>query len=205
MEQSRDLRRVTIEFGVVRSRNARRPSACVSTRGPGSPRIAPGRDRSLPARGTQFQPQKASTLTLNAVATRGTAAAAPLRREEKWHGPYRGGALHIQPKLPNRQASSQPSPRDVGTNFKQGREESSRAAPEHAAARLRHQADRPERLGEVLRQARALALRDLAARHVLLGVPARSIAVARLGPNGLEIEKETTHVIVRWTRVASMA
>ena len=27
----------------------------------------------------------------------------------------------------------------------------------------------------------------------------------QIGPNGLEIEKETTHVIVRWTRVASMA
>jgi hypothetical protein len=27
----------------------------------------------------------------------------------------------------------------------------------------------------------------------------------RLGPNGLKIEKETTHFIVRWTRVASMA
>ena len=97
------------------------------------------------------------------------------------------------------------SPRDVGTNFKQGREESSRAAPEHAAARLGHQSNGPERLGQVLRQARALALRDLAARHVLLGVPARSIAVARLGPNGLKIEKETTHFIVRWTRVASIA
>ena len=36
-------------------------------------------------------------------------------------------------------------------------------------------------------------------------LPARSIAVARRGPNGLKIEKETTHVIVRWTRVASMA
>ena len=35
--------------------------------------------------------------------------------------------------------------------------------------------------------------------------PARSIAVARLGPNGLKIENETTHFIVRWTRVASMA
>ena len=88
------------------------------TRGPGSPRIAPGRNRaSLQAE--QCQPQKASTLTLNAAATRGTAAATPLRREEKWHGPYRGGtgmwitggdgyrALHIQPKLPNHQASSQ--------------------------------------------------------------------------------------------------
>ena len=31
--------------------------------------------------------------------------------------------------------------------------------------------------------------------------PARSIAVARLGPNGLKINKETTHVIVRWTQV----
>ena len=28
---------------------------------------------------------------------------------------------------------------------------------------------------------------------------------SRFGPNGLKIEKETTHVIVRWTRVASMA
>ena len=27
----------------------------------------------------------------------------------------------------------------------------------------------------------------------------------RFGPNGLKIDKETTHVIVRWTRVASMA
>ena len=35
--------------------------------------------------------------------------------------------------------------------------------------------------------------------------PARSIAVARLGPNSLKIQKETTHFIVRWTRVASMA
>ena len=51
----------------------------------------------------------------------------------------------------------------------------------------------------MLGQARALALRDLAARDVLLGVPARSIAVARLGPNGLEIETETTRFIVRWT------
>ena len=29
----------------------------------------------------------------------------------------------------------------------------------------------------------------------------RGASVARLGPNGLDIEKETTHVIVRWTRV----
>ena len=28
---------------------------------------------------------------------------------------------------------------------------------------------------------------------------------SRFGPNGLKIDKETTHVIVRWTRVASMA
>ena len=35
--------------------------------------------------------------------------------------------------------------------------------------------------------------------------PARSVAVSRLGPNGLKIDKEATHVIVRWTRVASMA
>ena len=27
----------------------------------------------------------------------------------------------------------------------------------------------------------------------------------RLGPNGLKIEKETTHVIVRWSRVAPIA
>ena len=31
--------------------------------------------------------------------------------------------------------------------------------------------------------------------------PARSIAVARRGPNGLKIQKETTHFMVRWTRV----
>ena len=28
---------------------------------------------------------------------------------------------------------------------------------------------------------------------------------SRFGPNGLKLEKETTHFIVRWTRVASMA
>ena len=35
--------------------------------------------------------------------------------------------------------------------------------------------------------------------------PARSITVARLGPNGLKIETETTLMEVRWPRVASMA
>ena len=34
---------------------------------------------------------------------------------------------------------------------------------------------------------------------------ARGIAVSRRGPNGLKLEIETTHGIVRWTRVASMA
>ena len=33
--------------------------------------------------------------------------------------------------------------------------------------------------------------------------PARSIVFTGNGPNGLKIGKETTHVIVRWTRVAS--
>ena len=66
-------------------------------------------------------------------------------------------------------------------------------AAQDAAARLGHEPDRPERLGQVLGQPGALALRDLAARDVLLRVPARSIAVARCGPNGLEIKKETTH------------
>ena len=33
--------------------------------------------------------------------------------------------------------------------------------------------------------------------------PARSIS--RLRPNGLKLEKETTHFMVRWTRVASTA
>ena len=86
-------------------------------------------------------------------------------------------------------------PRDVGTNLsKEGKPpKNSGPAAQDAAARLRHEADRPERLGQVLRQARALALRDVAARDVLLRVPARSIAVARCGPNGLEIKKETTH------------
>ena len=32
----------------------------------------------------------------------------------------------------------------------------------------------------------------------------RSVAVARLGPNGLKLEKETIHGIVRWTRVVSV-
>ena len=68
LEQSRGVRRLGVGFGDVGARNARRPSACVSTRGPGSPRIAPGRKRGLPARGT-VSAQKASTLTLNAAAT----------------------------------------------------------------------------------------------------------------------------------------
>ena len=85
--QSRELSWMGRRFGELRLGNVRRPSARGSTRGPGSPRIAPGRKRGLPARGT-VSAQKASTLTLNAVATRGTDAAAPLRREEKWHGPY---------------------------------------------------------------------------------------------------------------------
>ena len=85
--QLRELSWMGRRFGELRLGNVRRPSALGGTRGPGSPRIAPGRNWGLPARGTQ----KASTLTLNAVATRGTDAAAPLRREEKWHGPYRGG------------------------------------------------------------------------------------------------------------------
>ena len=37
-----------------------------------------------------------------------------------------------------------------------------------------------------------------------VAVPARSIAVARLGPNGLKFEKETTLMEVRWTRVVSV-
>ena len=69
LEQSRGVRRLGVGFGDVGARNARRPSACVSTRGPGSPRIAPGRNRGLPA-GRAVSAQKASTLTLNAVATR---------------------------------------------------------------------------------------------------------------------------------------
>ena len=36
-------------------------------------------------------------------------------------------------------------------------------------------------------------------------VPARSIAVSRLGPNSLKIEKETTHDLLSWRRRASMA
>ena len=88
--QSRELSWMGRRFGELRLGNVRRPSARGSTRGPGSPRIAPGRNRCLPAGGA-VSTQKASTLTLNAVATRGTDAAAPLRREEKWHGPYRGG------------------------------------------------------------------------------------------------------------------
>ena len=35
--------------------------------------------------------------------------------------------------------------------------------------------------------------------------PARSIAVARRGPNGPKIEKETTHDLLSWKRRASMA
>ena len=35
--------------------------------------------------------------------------------------------------------------------------------------------------------------------------PVRSIVFTGNGPNGLKSEIETTHVIVRWTRVASMA
>ena len=118
--QSRELSWMGRRFGELRLGNVRRPSARGSTRGPGSPRIAPGRNRGLPAGGA-VSTQKASTLTLNAVATRGTDAAAPLRREEKWHGPYRGGtgmwitggdghrALHIQPRPTKHQASSQQS------------------------------------------------------------------------------------------------
>ena len=115
--QLRELSWMGRRFGELRLGNVRRPSARGSTRGPGSPRIAPGRNRGFPARGT-VSAQKASTLTLNAVATRGTDAAAPLRREGKRHGPYRGGAitggdghraLHIQAKLWQNQASSQQS------------------------------------------------------------------------------------------------
>ena len=84
--QLRELSWMGRRFGELRLGNVRRPSALGGTRGPGSPRIAPGRNWGLPARGTQ----KASTLTLNAVATRGTDAAAPLRRSQEWHGPSRG-------------------------------------------------------------------------------------------------------------------
>ena len=77
--QSRELSWMGRRFGELRLGNVRRPSARGSTRGPGSPRIAPGRNRGLPAGGT-VSAQKASTLTLNAVATRGTDAAAPGRR-----------------------------------------------------------------------------------------------------------------------------
>jgi len=113
--QSRELSWMGRRFGELRLGNVRRPSARGSTRGPGSPRIAPGRNRCPPAGGA-VSTQKASTLTLNAVATRGTDAAAPLRREQKLHGPYRGGtggaghcALHIQPRPTKHQASSQQS------------------------------------------------------------------------------------------------
>ena len=52
--------------------------------------------------------------------------------------------------------------------------------------------------------------RSLSPSHVLLRVaapkkPARSIAVSRRGPNGLNIEKETTHFHHSWRRRASMA
>ena len=107
--QSRELSWMGRRFGELRLGNVRRPSARGSTRGPGSPRIAPGRNRCLPAGGA-VSTQKASTLTLNAVATRGTDAAAPLRRggTGMW---ITGGdrALHIQPELPKHQASSQQS------------------------------------------------------------------------------------------------
>ena len=39
---------------------------------------------------------------------------------------------------------------------------------------------------------------------VLVG-PEDLRGASRFGPNGLKLEKETTHVIVRWTRVVSMA
>ena len=39
--------------------------------------------------------------------------------------------------------------------------------------------------------------------HLLLQSSLRG--ASRFGPNGLEFDKETTHFIVRWTRVASMA
>ena len=41
--------------------------------------------------------------------------------------------------------------------------------------------------------------------HSLRGASQSLDAVARCGPNGLEIETETTRFIVRWTRVSSMA
>ena len=36
-------------------------------------------------------------------------------------------------------------------------------------------------------------------------LPARGVEVARLGPNGLKIEKETSHDLLSWRRRASMA
>jgi len=103
--QSRELGWMGRRFGELRLGNVRRPSARGSTRGPGSPRIAPGRNR---ARGT-VSTQNTATLTLNAVATRGTAAAAPLRREEKWPGPYRGGRGRPSRPSYTSQALAEPS------------------------------------------------------------------------------------------------
>ena len=77
--QSREINWMASRFGELRLGNARRRRALGGTRGPGSPRIAPGRNR---ARGT-VSTQNTATLTLNAVATRGTDAAAPLGREGK--------------------------------------------------------------------------------------------------------------------------
>ena len=99
LEQSRGVRRLGVGFGDVRSRNARRPSACVSTRGPGSPRIAPGRQRGLHACRTistpinyNFDPQRARDA---GDGCRSTSAALP------------GVARAFSPKLPKHQASSQ--------------------------------------------------------------------------------------------------
>jgi hypothetical protein len=50
--------------------------------------------------------------------------------------------------------------------------------------------------------------KDAARFRFFISLAMASLACAehfrQSGPNGLNIEKETTHVIVRWTRVASM-
>ena len=57
-----------------------------------------------------------------------------------------------------------------------------------------------------------LTLTSGATLLLFLGVSTRGAKAAtcaehfrQIGPNGLKIKKETTHFIVRWTRVASMA
>ena len=118
--QSRELSWMGRRFGELRLGNVRRPSARGSTRGPGSPRIAPGRNRGLPARGTVSTPKSFNTdpqrgrdagdgCRSTSAAGGEAARALPRRAGMEITGRHGHRALHIQAKLWQNQASSQQS------------------------------------------------------------------------------------------------